>query len=185
MVALLIALAPFGQTAAAQSAADWAIEFPRTDFSQATVALDEIQFDRARRDTIPPIDDPRFVPQADLAGLGALEPVISVVIGDAARAYPLRIMLWHEIVNDRIGGVPIFVTDCPLCNSGVVFDRRVDGRELDFGNAGRIRRFDMVLYDRQSESWWQQFSGTAIVGDLAGSKCNWCRHALSLCNSSD
>jgi len=125
--------------------------------------------DGPRRDQIPPIHKPTFVAAAD-ADIGPNEPVIGLVIDGDARAYPLRILLWHEIVNDTVGGVPVLVSYCPLCNSGVVFDRRLDGRVLSFGNTGRIRHFDMVMYDLETESWWQQFLGEAIVGDLTGKR---------------
>ena len=154
--------------ATAQSPADWLGEFPRTDFLRSNVPFDEIKFDGARRDSIPPIHDPKFVTPGELTDVGPLEPVVSLIIGDEARAYPLSILLWHEIVNDVVGGVPVLVSYCPLCNSGVVFDRRVGDQELDFGNTGRIRRFDMVMYDLQTESWWQQFSGGSIAGELTG-----------------
>jgi hypothetical protein len=96
--------------------------------------------------------------------------VISVHIGGEARAYPLRILIWHEIVNDTIGGTPIAVTWCPLCNASVVFDRRVAGRILSFGTTGKLRNSDLVMYDRETESWWQQFSGECIVGALFGAQ---------------
>ena len=167
--ALALSLTVAGmQVAGAQSPDEWSEEFPKTDFSRATVPFSEIRSGGPRRDTIPPIHDPQYEPVAELEGVGRLEPVIGVVVGGEARAYPLRIMLWHEIVNDTVGGVPILVSYCPLCNSGLVFDRRVEGRTLTFGNTGRIRHFDMVMYDHQTESWWQQFSGTAIVGTLSG-----------------
>ena len=78
--------------------------------------------------------------------------------------------MYHEIVNDEVGGVPVAVTYCPLCNSGIAFDRLVDGRLLDFGTSGMLRHSDMVMYDRQTESLWQQFLGLAIVGDLTGTE---------------
>ena len=156
--------------AAAQSIMEWAREFPLTDFSSNRIPFDEIEFDGARRDSIPPIHNPVFRSVDNVEELGALEPVISVELEGEARAYPLRIMLWHEIVNDRIGQVPFLVTYCPLCNSGLVFDRRLDGRELSFGNTGRIRHFDMVMYDHQTETWWQQFGGEGLIGELAGSR---------------
>ena len=146
----------------------WKSEFPRTDFTRATVPLDEIRDDGNFRDTISSIDTPRFQKVSELTAIGPLEPVLSLVIDGDARAYPLRVLLWHEIVNDVVGGSPVLVSYCPLCNSGVVFDRRVNGQVLEFANTGRIRHFDMVMYDRQSESWWQQFTGKAIVGDLSG-----------------
>ncbi|MGH2602162.1 MAG: DUF3179 domain-containing protein, partial [Dehalococcoidia bacterium] len=87
--------------------------------------------------------------------------------GDA-RAYPLAILIWHEIVNDTVGGLPVTVTFCPLCNTAIVFDRRLDGQVLDFGTTGNLRHSDLVMYDRQTESWWQQVTGEAIVGELTG-----------------
>jgi hypothetical protein len=95
--------------------------------------------------------------------------VIVISLAGDARAYPVQILMWHEIANDTVGGVPVSVTFCPLCNAAIVFDRRLDGRVLDFGTTGRLRKSDLVMYDRQTESWWQQFTGRAIVGTLAGS----------------
>ena len=162
---LWLALAP---TWAAADPALWGLEFPATDFAKRSIAFSEIRSDGATRDSIPPIDDPKFQPVRDVRDVGPLEPVISVVIGGEARAYPLRILLYHKIVNDIIGGVPVLISYCPLCNSGVVFDRRLDDRILDFGNTGRLRHYDMVMYDRNTESWWQQFLGEAIMGELSG-----------------
>ena len=146
----------------------WQSEFAKTDFTRTSIPLDEIQDDGNLRDTISAISSPRFQNVSELSAMGPLEPVLSLVINGDARAYPLRILLWHEIVNDVVGGVPVLVSYCPLCNSGVVYDRRVDGDVLEFANTGRIRHFDMVMYDRQSESWWQQFTGEAIVGEKTG-----------------
>ena len=89
--------------------------------------------------------------------------------GDA-RAYPLQILVWHELVNDRVGGIPVLVTFCPLCNTAIAFDRRVRGRTLGFGTTGNLRFADLVMYDRGTESWWQQFSGVALVGHYAGAR---------------
>ncbi|MBK9052723.1 MAG: DUF3179 domain-containing protein [Chloroflexi bacterium] len=96
------------------------------------------------------------------------EPVIAVEINDLARAYPLQILTWHEIVNDTLGDVPILITFCPLCNSAIVFDRRLEGQTHEFGTSGLLRFSDLIMYDRTSESLWQQFTGQGIVGDLAG-----------------
>jgi hypothetical protein len=89
------------------------------------------------------------------------------VDGDA-RAYPLQILTWHEIVNDTVGGLPLTVTFCPLCNTAIAFERTLDGRVLDFGTTGRLRFSNLLMYDRQTESWWQQAGGDAIAGELAG-----------------
>ena len=144
-------------------------EWPRTDFSRSLIAFDEIRSGGPPRDGIPPIDDPHFV-SADEAGewIDPREPVIVVSAGGQTRAYPLQILTWHEIVNDEVGGVPLAVTFCPLCNASIVFDRRAGGRQLDFGTTGKLRKSDLVMWDRQTESWWQQFTGRAIVGELAG-----------------
>lgn len=149
---------------------DWRPEFPDTNFDKTSIDYNEIVTDGPLRDQIPPIHDPKFVAAATAEGVGLKEPVLSIGIDGDFRAYPLRILLWHEIVNDTVGGVPILVSYCPLCNSGVIFDRRVDGEVLQFGNTGRIRHFDMVMYDQNSESWWQQFLGEAIVGDMTGTR---------------
>ncbi len=85
--------------------------------------------------------------------------MIELTVGGETRAYPLQILIWHEIVNDELGGLPVAVTFCPLCNTAIAFDRRVEGRTLDFGTTGKLRHSDLVMYDRQTESWWQQFGG--------------------------
>jgi hypothetical protein len=152
----------------------WAQEWPRTDFSKHSVDMGEILSGGPPKDGIPAIDRPRFVSADKVRGLGGDEPVISLGLNGEMRAYPLSVLIWHEIVNDTVGDVPVAVTFCPLCNSSIVFDRRLSfaGREwvLDFGTTGKLRRSDMVMYDRQSESWWQQFLGEAIVGELTGAE---------------
>ena len=91
-------------------------------------------------------------------------------LGGAVRAYPLQILMFHEIVNDTMAGVPVAVTFCPLCNASLAFERTVEGTVLDFGTTGRLRHSDLVMYDRQTESWWQQFTGKGIVGRHAGTQ---------------
>ncbi len=145
-------------------------EWPNTDFSKTSIPLDEIFSGGPPKDGIPSIDQPQFRPVAEIDNLPDQEPVIGLVVGGVAKAYPLRILIWHEIVNDSIGGTPVAVTFCPLCNAAVVFDRRLDGRVLDFGTTGMLRYSDLVMYDRQTETWWQQFLGRAIVGELNGAE---------------
>ncbi len=140
-----------------------------TDFSKHSVPLDEFLSGGPPRDGIPPIDEPRFVPVGD-EEIDDREPVVAVEIDGRARAYPLQILTWHEIVNDEFAGRKIAVTFCPLCYTAVAFDRTVDGRELTFGTTGNLRFSDLVMWDRQTESWWQQFSGEAIVGELTGTE---------------
>ena len=142
-----------------------------TDFSLHTSPYDEILSGGPPRDGIPPIDDPKFVTvEAASQWLGDQEPVIIIGLNGDVRAYPLQILTWHEIVNDVIGGVPVAVTFCPLCNAALVFDRTLDGVVHDFGTSGKLRNSDLIMWDHQTESWWQQFTGEGIVGELAGKK---------------
>lgn len=121
-------------------------------------------------DGIPPIDEPRFHRAGDVGFLDDDEPVLALRIGDDARAYPVQILIWHEIVNDVVGGVPVTVSYCPLCNSAVAYDRRVEERILDFGTSGRLYQSALVMYDRQTESLWSHFTGQAVAGVLSGTK---------------
>ncbi len=148
----------------------WKFEWPNTDFETTTVEnWTEIMSGGPSKDGIPAIDDPQFIDIGDEADIDRREPVITVALeGERARAYPIRYLMWHEIVNDQIGDTPVTVTFCPLCNSGITFDRRVNGQVLSFGVSGKLRNSDMVMYDRQTESWWQQAVGTGIVGEMTG-----------------
>ena len=169
-LALAAALILAPGMALAQSAEDRR-EWPRTDFSHRSVDLAEIESGGPPKDGIPAIDRPRFVGARVARGwLNANEPVIVLRLGGEARAYPIQILMFHEIVNDRVAGVPVAVTFCPLCNASMAYDRRVAGRVLDFGTTGRLRYSDLVMYDRQTESWWQQFTGRGIVGHYAGAE---------------
>jgi Protein of unknown function (DUF3179) len=142
-----------------------------TDFAKHTVPLDEFLSGGPGKDGIPAIDRPNFVSIAEADDwLAEREPVIELEVGAEAHAYPLQILIWHEIANDTVAGTPVAVTFCPLCNTALVFDRRLDGRTLDFGTTGNLRNSDLVMYDRQTESWWQQFGGEAVVGELAGAE---------------
>ena len=143
----------------------------RTDSSRALVPVEEIVSGGPPPDGIPAIDRPAFVsPAAAAAWLAAREPVLALEVKGDARAYPLQILMWHEIVNDVVGGVPVTVTFCPLCNSGIAFERTVDGTTLDFGTSGKLYQSDLVMYDRQSHSLWAQMEGRAIVGARAGAR---------------
>ena len=145
----------------------------KTDFSLHTVAYDEFLSGGVPRDGIPPLDDPQFESIADAdSWLEDVQPVVSLEVNGQARAYPLAILTWHEIANDTVGGVPVSVTFCPLCNSAVAFDRRLGDVTLDFGVSGNLRHSDLVMWDRQTESWWQQLTGEGIVGVYAGYRLN-------------
>lgn len=141
----------------------------RTDFSRHSVPLEEIVSGGPPKDGIPSIDRPRFESVREAGRwLDDRDPVMVVENGEVAKAYPLAILTWHEIVNDEVAGLPVTITFCPLCNTALVFDRRLEGRLLDFGATGRLRHSDLVMYDRQTETWWQQATGGAIVGALVG-----------------
>jgi hypothetical protein len=142
----------------------------KTDFKKHAVPLSEFQSGGPGKDGIPPIDAPRFLTVQEVDFLEPKEPVIELDVRGDVRAYPIQILIWHEIVNDTVGGVPVAVTFCPLCNTAIVFDRRADGRVLAFGTTGNLRNADLVMYDRQTESWWQQFGGRALVGRLTGER---------------
>lgn len=113
---------------------------------------------------------PTAAPLARAPTLLAEEPVVLVQIDEDVRAYPLQILIWHEIANDTVGGVPIAVTFCPLCNTAIVFERRVGDQVLDFGTTGMLRYSNLIMYDRQTESWWQQATGSGIAGAYAGAQ---------------
>lgn len=142
----------------------------KTDFSRLADHVLPQDFVRALpyRDAIPALDAPVFVPASEVDWIEDEEPVIAVERDGVWRAYPLQILLWHEIVNDVLEDEPIAVTFCPLCHTVVVFDRRLDGETFEFGVTGYLRRSDQVMYDRQSESWWQQATGVGLVGVYAG-----------------
>ena len=169
-ISLLVSFAVVGTPLAADPSQWRAEEWGRTDFSRTSVAWEDIKSGGPPKDGIPPIDAPRFKPATEISDIADLEPVIGLDLAGDARAYPLRVLIWHEIANDTVGGIPVAVTYCPLCNAAIVFDRRVEGATLDFGTTGKLRNSDLIMYDRQSESWWQQFTGEAIVGAMLGKR---------------
>lgn len=145
-----------------------------TDTTQHTVELGEIKM-VVPRGTFPAIDFPDFIGKKQ--GLELFfkhEPVIAVEIDGRAKAYPLNMLTMHEISNDSLSGIPILPTYCPLCNASIVYDRRVSmaGKELvlNFEVSGMLRNSDMVMADKQTESWWQQLTGEAIVGKVTGTR---------------
>lgn len=126
-------------------------------------------------DGIPAIDDPQFVAIDDVDWLESEEAVLVLELDTTVRIYPVQILMWHEIVNDDVDGRPVTVSYCPLCNSGVAFDRRFETGEgeellLDFGTSGSLYQSAMVMYDRQTESLWTHFDARAVVGELVGAE---------------
>jgi hypothetical protein len=162
-------------------------ELPPLDRSRAIVPLEEVLFDtfdggavpladagealiERLRDAIPPIAEPRYEDAAAAAGwLGPDDLVLGYVTASGrAYAYPVRILNFHEIVNEQLDGVPLLISYCPLCRSGVVYDRRLEGETLTFGNTSALFESDLVMYDHQTNSYWWQVAGRSIVGTLAG-----------------
>lgn len=167
-----------------------------TDFTRATVPFSQIRSGGPPKDGIPAIDEPRFTTIEDAGRwLGERESVFVVdmrrlsrqrkdsglatggedapefqLANESVKIYPVQILMWHEIVNDWVGGVPVAVTYCPLCNSGAAFLREVGGEPAEFGVTGRLRFSNMLMYDRLTESWWQQASGRAVAGERAGDR---------------
>ncbi|MDA9789372.1 DUF3179 domain-containing protein [Amylibacter sp.] len=166
----LLSFITFSTVASAQTEF-WKHEWPNTDFGKSDVPFIEILSGGPPRDGIPAIDNPQMIRVDQSKNIPNREPVMVVELdGETARAYPIRYLMWHEIANDTVGGTPIAVTFCPLCNSGIIFDRRVSGKTLTFGVSGKLRNSDMIMFDRETESWWQQYSGTGIVGAQTGRK---------------
>lgn len=150
----------------AATRSDW-----KTDWDRRAIDLDELKAGGPPKDGIPSIDDPAFVSaESAREWLGGREPVIALAIGEEARAYPLQILTFHEIVNDVLAGVPVAVTFCPLCYSAVAFERTVDEDTLTLGVSGLLRHSDLVMFDRRTESLWQQVTGEAIVGRYTGTR---------------
>jgi hypothetical protein len=159
----------------------------KTDFTKNNVPYSKILSGGPPKDGIPPLDSPNFqsVSEAD-EWLEDREPIVFVQacaeqsrsVCDDARAYPIQILMWHEIVNDTVGDEPLVVSFCPLCNTAISFKRTFDpsagsgqsGQVLDFGTTGRLRYSNLIMYDRQTETWWQQATGDAIAGEYTGAQ---------------
>jgi len=132
------------------------------------VPLDKIKGGGPPKDGIPSIDNPKFAPVSESQFVPDTTFVIGLDINGEKRAYPLFIMVWHEIVNDSVGGVPVAVTYCPLCFTNQVFERVIDGKEVEFGTSGKLYNSNLVMYDRLTDSYWSQALGVAITGELTG-----------------
>ncbi|MFL2639882.1 MAG: DUF3179 domain-containing protein [Dehalococcoidia bacterium] len=148
-------------------------EWRQTNFRKILedLNIEEIASGSVGRDGIPPIYNPTFISIKDSSEIEWLtdnHPVAVIAIDGEAKAYPLGILTFHEIVNDTVSGKPIVITYCPLCYTALGFEREVDGNVLNFGTTGNLRRSNLIMWDDLTESWWQQITGKAIIGDLAG-----------------
>ncbi len=143
----------------------------KTNFSRHTVPYSEILSGGPVKDGIPPIDNPIFININEAAKyLNDNDPVLVLDINGFVHVYPLEILIWHEIVNDIVDGVEAVITYCPLCNTGIAFKREYDGIIFDFGTSGFLRYSNLIMYDRQTETWWQQATGEGIAGQYADEK---------------
>ncbi|MEX0942810.1 MAG: DUF3179 domain-containing protein [Pseudomonadales bacterium] len=132
------------------------------------IPIDEIVSGGPPRDGIPAINQPKFVPASAASFMDAGDRVLGVIIDDVARAYPVKILDWHEVVNDQIGSQYFVVTYCPLCGSGMVFATNAAETRLLFGVSGLLYDSDVLLFDRNTESLWSQLMGKAVSGQLKG-----------------
>jgi hypothetical protein len=146
-------------------------QYRATNWTIRSINLDDLMAGGPGKDGFRALDDPQFISHEEANRLiDPQAPVISLEVNGEVRAYPIDILIWHEIVNDVVGGVPVTVTFCPLCNTSITFDRRVDGEARLFGVSGLLRVNDLVVFDRTNESFWQQITGEAIVGDDTGKR---------------
>ncbi|MBS34139.1 MAG: hypothetical protein CMO68_07025 [Verrucomicrobiales bacterium] len=147
----------------------WRSEHWTTNFHIKKVLLSEIHKVGTTRDAIEPIDKPRFWnTRTARTFIDGREPVIAFAANGDVRAYPLQVLLWHEVVNDVVGGEPVAVTYCPRTNTWRVFDRRVVNATVRFGVSGNVRNGGLLMWDTLTQTWWQQLNGEAVVGDLTG-----------------
>ena len=168
---LTIAWLLISSSVLSQESDTWTQFWPDTDFTQTDVDLSEIVYSGIPKDCIPSISQPRFESVIKASKwVDDREPVLVVEIDNKARAYPLQILLYHQIVNDTFQGQPILITFCPLCNNGLVLNRKVGDKTLTFGTSGLLRNSGLIMFDRQTESLWQQFTGSAIAGSYVSKR---------------
>jgi len=142
-----------------------------TNGTKHSVPLSEIVGGGPPKDGIPSINNPKFISVADASKiLGDSEPGIALSVNGVDRFYLFQILVWHEIVNDIIGGKRVLITYCPLCLSGIVFDPVVAGEQVEFGTSGKLWQSNLVMYDRKTDSLWSQILGEAIVGEMTGTQ---------------
>jgi len=140
------------------------------EIEEPTVPIDEIRVGTATRDAIPSIDDPDFISASDADFMSSDDKVIGLKINEEVRAYPMKILTWHEIVNDRVEGKPVVISYCPLCRSAYVFSRLIDVEPFNFAVSGLLYNSNVVMYDRDTESLWSQIKGEAINGPKKGTE---------------
>ena len=177
VIIALVAFFPFGLTSDA-------LDIPKapeqissegimtTNSKKHLVPLEKIRSGGPPKDGIPSIDSPKFAQVSDANFMSDSDTVIGLEINGEVKAYPLFILVWHEIVNDKVGDTPVAVTYCPLCYTNQVFERVIDGQEVEFGTSGKLYNSNLVMYDRTTDSYWSQALGIAITGELTGHQLN-------------
>ena len=140
------------------------------DLDDALVPVNDIKKGGPPRDGIPSLDDPKFIIADDAAYLNSRDRVLGISINDVARAYPIRILNYHEIVNDVVGGTSVVITYCPLCGSGTAFEAAINGRSYEFGVSGLLYNSDVLMYDRETNSLWSQLMVQAVTGPMKGTR---------------
>ena len=144
------------------------LEMMETNGVKHLIPLDKIKGGGPPKDGIPSIDNPMFANVKDADFMSDSDTVIGLKINGETKAYPLFVLVWHEIVNDTVGGTPVSVTYCPLCYTNQVFERIIDGQEVEFGTSGKLYNSNLLMYDRLTESYWSQALGMAVTGELTG-----------------
>ena len=158
----------FVNTGESQNSEPIEIEMMETNGVKHLIPLDKIKGGGPPKDGIPSIDNPIFVNAVDANFMSDSDIVIGLEINGETKAYPLFILVWHEIVNDTVGNTPVSVTYCPLCYTNQVFERIIDGQEVEFGTSGKLYNSNLLMYDRYTESYWSQALGMAVKGELTG-----------------
>ena len=148
------------------------LQMMETNGVKHLIPLDKIKDGGPPKDGIPSIDNPVFATVSNSQFMSDSDIVIGLEINDQAKAYPLFILVWHEIVNDNVGGLPVAVTFCPLCYTNQVFERIIDGQEVEFGTSGKLYNSNLLMYDRLTESYWSQALGIAVKGEMTGYQLN-------------
>lgn len=144
------------------------LKIMETDGLKHAIPLNKIKSGGPPKDGIPSIDDPKFAGINNAQFVSDSDVVIGLEVNGDVRAYPLFILVWHEIVNDNVGGTPVAVTYCPLCYTNQVFERVINGQEVEFGTSGKLYNSNLLMYDRLTDSFWSQGLGSAVTGELTG-----------------
>jgi len=146
----------------------YAVSLNGFNLEESSLPVEDIFQGGPAKDGIPAIDKPIFISADEMHQLNPNDMVLGITNGTQSKAYPIRILNWHEVVNDYLGDMPTLITYCPLCGSGMVFERTFDGQVLDFGVSGLLYNSDVLLFDRQTDSLWSQIKKQAVTGPHQG-----------------